>query len=134
MKILFVHNFHQNFGGDDAIVQNYVELLHRRGHRLELYQRHNDEINSFGLWQKIRFISDVIFSIRTWWSLRRMVRSFGPDLIFVHGVFSLISPSVYVGMYDPLGHFVYFKSHGGFSYESGRKRNTAQATSSRARG
>jgi len=38
-----------------------------------------------------------------------------------------------VGMYDPLGHFVYFESHGGFSYESGRKRNTAQATSSRAR-
>jgi hypothetical protein len=38
-----------------------------------------------------------------------------------------------VGMYDPLGHFVYLKSHGGFSYESGRKRNTAQATSSRAR-
>jgi len=30
-------------------------------------------------------------------------------------------------MYDPLGHFVYLKSHGGFSYESGRKRNTAQA-------
>ncbi len=39
-----------------------------------------------------------------------------------------------VGMYDPIGHFVYLKSHGGFSYESGRKRNTAQATSSRTRG
>jgi len=38
-----------------------------------------------------------------------------------------------VEMYDPLGHFVYFESHGGFSYESGRKRNTTQATSSRAR-
>ena len=33
-------------------------------------------------------------------------------------------------MYDPLGHFVYFESHGGFSDESGRKRNAAQATSS----
>ena len=40
---------------------------------------------------------------------------------------------IYVEMYDPIGHFVYFESHGGFSYESGRKRNTAQATSSRAR-
>ena len=38
-----------------------------------------------------------------------------------------------VEMYDPLGHFVDFESHGGFSYESGRKRNTTQATSSRAR-
>jgi len=42
------------------------------------------------------------------------------------------SPAI-VEMYDPLGHFVYFESHGGFSYESGRKRNTAQATSSRTR-
>ena len=39
----------------------------------------------------------------------------------------------FVEMYDPLGRFVYFESHGGFSYESGRKRNTTQATSSRAR-
>ena len=44
----------------------------------------------------------------------------------VHGLLT-------VEMYDPLGHFVYFESHGGFSYESGRKRNTTQATSSRAR-
>ena len=35
-------------------------------------------------------------------------------------------------MYDPLGHFLYFESHGGFSDESGRKRNTAPSTMQRA--
>jgi hypothetical protein len=47
--------------------------------------------------------------------------------------FSFVKQLLVVEMYDPLGHFVYFESDGGFSYESGRKRNTAQATSSGAR-
>ncbi len=36
-----------------------------------------------------------------------------------------------VGMYDLIGHFVYLKLYGGFSYEGGRKRNKAQAAGSK---
>ncbi len=50
---------------------------------------------------------------------RQDFAEFGGDPVFHQGG-QLLS----VEMYDPLGHFVYFESHGGFSYESGRKRNT----------
>ena len=39
--------------------------------------------------------------------------------------------AVTVGMYDLIGHFVYLKLYGGFSYEGGRKRNKAQAAGSK---
>lgn len=95
MKILFVHNFHQKFGGDDTVVQNYVELLRSRGHSVELYQRHNDEIQNFGFIDKFWFLMDTIFSLKTWRELTILIQKFSPDLLFIHGIFPLISPSVY---------------------------------------
>jgi glycosyltransferase involved in cell wall biosynthesis len=95
VRILFVHNFHQKFGGDDTVVENYVAMLRRRGHSVELYQRHNDEISSFGLLNKIRFFIDAVFSLKTWKDVRGLIQQFSPELIFVHGIYPLISPSVY---------------------------------------
>lgn len=95
MRILFVHNFHQKFGGDDTLVENYIAMLRRRGHVAELYKRHNDEIIDFGLFQKIRFCVDAIFSLKTWRELKRLIQQVQPDLIFIHGIYPLISPSVY---------------------------------------
>lgn len=95
MKILFVHNFHQKFGGDDAVVENYIAMLRRRGHSVDLYQRHNDEILGFGVFAKIRFFMDTLLSLKTWRELNRLIPQFQPDLIFIHGIYPLISPSVY---------------------------------------
>jgi glycosyltransferase involved in cell wall biosynthesis len=95
MKIIFIHNFHQKFGGDDTVVKNYVAMLRRRGHSVELYQRHNDEILGFGIFAKIRFFIDTVLSLKTWRDLNRLIPQFQPDLIFVHGIYPLISPSVY---------------------------------------
>ena len=95
MRILFIHNFHQKFGGDDTVVENYVAMLRRRGHLVELYQRHNDEIAGFGFLDKIRFFIDAVFSLRTWRDIGRLIQQFSPELIFVHGIYPLISPSVY---------------------------------------
>lgn len=95
MKILFVHNFHQKFGGDDTVVLNYTEILKRQGHSVKLYQRHNDEIKGFGLFAKIQFLFDIIFSLRTYRELKELFQEFQPDLVFIHGIYPLISPSVY---------------------------------------
>lgn len=95
MRILFVHNYHQKFGGDDNIVSHYIELFRSHGHHIELYQRHNDEILKFSLIQKARFLLDVIFSLKTKKEVSKLIATFQPDMLFVHGVYPLISPSVY---------------------------------------
>ena len=92
MKILFVHNAYQNFGGEDAVVNAEVALLRLHGHEVELYQRHNDELNH---------ISSATAAVTAIWS-RRSVQDVNtvctrlqPDLIHVHNTFPLISPSIY---------------------------------------
>ncbi len=95
MKILFVHNFHQKFGGDDTVVQNYVKMFRQRGHQVTLYQRHNDEMKGFGLLMKVRFFVDAVYSMKTWRDVKNLIKQFQPDLVFVHGIYPLVSPSVY---------------------------------------
>ncbi len=95
MKILFVHNFHQKFGGDDMVVQNYLNIFQQRGHEVEFYQRHNDDIESFSLIRKICFFVDTIFSVKTYLEVGRMLKNNRPDVVFVHGIYPLISPSIY---------------------------------------
>ena len=52
------------------------------------------------------------------------------DRIIV-GLCAMLMHPTRVGMYDLIGHFVYLKLYGGFSYEGGRKRNKAQAAGSK---
>ncbi len=92
MNILFVHNAYQHFGGEDTVVDSEMALLRSRGHAVELYQRHNDELNG---------MSPAAAAAAALWS-RRSARQVGaicdrfqPDLIHVHNTFPLISPSIY---------------------------------------
>ena len=95
MRMLVVHNFHRQFGGDDAIVSRYVHMLGKRGHKVFLYQRHNNEVLHFGLLRKARFPLDVLFSIRTWRDVKHLIKRERPDFLFVHGIYPLVSPSIY---------------------------------------
>ena len=92
MKILFVHNAYQNFGGEDAVVKSEIALLRFYGHTVELYQRHNDELHH---------LSSAVAAVSTVWSrsstdaVEAICHSFNPDIIHVHNTFPLISPSIY---------------------------------------
>lgn len=92
MNILFVHNAYQQFGGEDAVVASEIALLRARGHAVELYQRHNDELHG---------LPPATAALAALWS-RHAARQVGaacdllqPDLIHVHNTFPLISPSIY---------------------------------------
>ncbi len=95
MKILFVHNFYQQFGGEDSAAIAERALLEAQGHQILTYTRHNDEIKQYGIWDKLRFAQNTFFSFRTQQELRAAVSSFCPDAAFVHNVYPLISPSLY---------------------------------------
>lgn len=92
MKILFVHNAYQNFGGEDAVVSAEIALLRAHGHEVDLYKRHNDELHH---------LSSASAALTTLWSQRsvddisKVCDAFRPDLIHVHNTFPLVSPSVY---------------------------------------
>lgn len=92
MKILFVHNAYQNFGGEDAVVNTEIALLKSRGHEVELYKRHNDELNHLSA---ASAAVTAIWSQRSVDDINAMCDTLQPDVIHVHNTFPLISPSVY---------------------------------------
>ncbi len=95
MKILQIHNSYQTPGGEDKVVNAEKELLEARGHKVIQYIRHNDEIKEYGVFQKIKFFVETIYSQRTFKELGKLINEQKPDISHIHNVFPLISPSVY---------------------------------------
>lgn len=92
VRVLVAHNAYQQRGGEDAVVEAELLLLRARGHPVELYQRHNDELRELGALAAAR---DTIWSSRTEADLKRLLAEFRPDVVHAHNTFALISPSVY---------------------------------------
>ena len=102
------------------------QLLEEHGNEVTSYTRHNDEIKSYNLQDKIKFFPDTIYSLRTSRELRALVRASRPDVAYIHNVFPLISPSVYHTLHSlgiPTVHVVHdfrFWCPNGWFYIRGR--------------
>ncbi len=92
ISVLIIHNSYQNKGGEDKVVESEAELLLNHGNRVEIYKRHNDEINAIS---KLKLFKETHWSSQTINDIRHLVYKFKPDVIHVHNTFPLISPSVY---------------------------------------
>jgi len=90
MKILIVHNAYQHSGGEDAVVEAEASLLRDRGHEVEIYRRHNDELHAM---PKASAAVSAIWSHRSSRELDSLCERFRPDVIHAHNTFPLISPA-----------------------------------------
>lgn len=100
MRVLLIHNFYQQFGGEDAVVQAEKAMLESHGVEVRLYSRHNDEIKEFGLGQKLAFPLHTISSAQTAADLPKVIAEFEPDFAYLHNLYPLISPVVYETLHD----------------------------------
>ena len=53
MKILVVHNYYQQRGGEDVVFELEIEMLRARGHQVTTYFLRNDEIRLDGMRTKL---------------------------------------------------------------------------------
>lgn len=95
VKVILIHDFYQQYGGEDSVALAEKQLLDEHGQTVVFYTRHNDEIRKFGLKDKLTFPLNTIYSRRTSREIARVVESFQPDVAYIHNVFPLISPSLY---------------------------------------
>ena len=92
MKILLVHNFYQQPGGEDQVFHAEGALLERHGHPVVRYTVHND---------RVREMNGVEAALASLWSRRTMrevselIQRERPRLVHVHNTFPLVSPSIY---------------------------------------
>lgn len=93
MRILQVHNYYRQPGGEDAVVAAEAQLLREHGHQVELFAVDNRQLVS--PWQKLLAASRVIYSRKARQALQTRLKDFQPDLVHVHNFFPLLTPSVY---------------------------------------
>lgn len=98
MRILLVHNYYEQSGGESGVFENLLRLLQRVGQEVEVYSRHNSEILSFSRKDKVLMAMDAFFSLRTWSEVKALVQRKRPHVAIVQNVFPLISPSVYYAL------------------------------------
>lgn len=94
-KILMVHNYYQIPGGEDTVVTNEKRLLEEHGHEVILYTRHNNELKSMGILQKLSLPITTIFNPRTYREIKGIIREEKIEIVHVHNTLNLISPAVY---------------------------------------
>ena len=94
-KILLVHNFYQQQGGEDTVFRNEAELLRSHGHEVILYTRSNQEIRQNSFLKKLLLPFTAIFSIKTYREVKKIIRQEEIDIVHVHNTLTVVSPAVF---------------------------------------
>jgi glycosyltransferase involved in cell wall biosynthesis len=94
-SVVVVHERYQQFGGEDVAVEADLALLETNGHRVEYYERHNDEIKDLDAFGRFRLAAGTVWSGRSRKALADILDRHRPDVLHAHNTFPLLSPSIY---------------------------------------
>lgn len=102
MRILIVHGRYRSAApsGENRVVDQEAELLSRAGHRVDLFERHSDDIAG---WSPARKATLPVRSVRNAQARRELAERLArdrPDVVHVHNTFPLISASVLQACHD----------------------------------
>ncbi len=92
LRIIICHNYYQQRGGEDVVVEAEVELLRSKGHQVELVTVHNNTLkNVFS-----KFGALLTFHHSPYYKtlLCKKIKQFKPDLVHIHNTFPLLTPSI----------------------------------------
>jgi glycosyltransferase involved in cell wall biosynthesis len=96
MKILQIHNYYQQAGGEDTVVALEKNLLEKAGHEVISYYRNNKEIETYPLYKKANLFRSVIFNKKSYLDVRDLLAKEKPDLCHIHNILPLVSGSVFM--------------------------------------
>lgn len=91
-KVLICHNSYQQKGGEDTVVDSEIKLLQENGHDVQVFSRHNDDIEKMS---HLHLVVDTFWSSNSAAMFAAELDSFKPDVIHVHNTFPLVSPAIY---------------------------------------
>ncbi|MFK7603682.1 glycosyltransferase family 4 protein [Deinococcus sp. SM5_A1] len=94
MKILVVHNFYQQAGGEDVVFRAETALLRRHGHDVQTFAVSNDLIEQT---PRLQVAAQTVWNARMARKVTALVREYGSQIVHFHNTFPLLSPAVYGG-------------------------------------
>ena len=92
MRILQVHNFYQQAGGEDRVVAAESALLSGNGHRVLQYTVRNDAVDQLAA---INLGIKTIWNSESYRRIRRLIAEEAIEIVHAHNTLPLISPAVY---------------------------------------
>ena len=92
MKVLLVHNYYQQPGGEDQVFASEGELLETHGHSVVRYTAHNDKVSEMN---SLSLIQATLWNKAVYSELRSLIKKERPQVAHFHNTFPLISPAAY---------------------------------------
>ena len=96
LRVLIVHNRYREAmpSGENIVVDREVELLRGRGLEVFTFFRSNDDYAELSVWPKISASITPVVGNWSARSFRRALQEHQPDVVHVHNVYPLISPTI----------------------------------------
>ncbi len=93
MRILLIHNFYKQAGGEDTVFHAEAALLESQGHAVEKLSLSNNDVNT--LYEKLQAALGVVYNYKSARVVEGAILRFKPDVVHVHNFFPLCSPAVF---------------------------------------
>jgi glycosyltransferase involved in cell wall biosynthesis len=97
LRILKIHSYYIQPGGEDTVFQDEVALLRSRGHEVIEYLEFNMKIESMN---QVSVALQTLWSYSSYQKIKRFLKETKPDIVHFHNIFPLISPSAYYACQD----------------------------------
>lgn len=91
MRILLIHTYYQQPGGEDAVFEAEKALLNRMGHEVIVVTFHNRDLARMPAWWQVAV---TIWNGELYRSIRSLIREKRPEIMHIHNNFPLASPAV----------------------------------------
>ncbi|PTX21366.1 glycosyltransferase involved in cell wall biosynthesis [Pontibacter mucosus] len=93
MRILQIHNFYKQAGGEDTVFEQEAQLLRAHGHTVEQLTFSNNNVTSIK--DKLQAALGVVYNPQSAGIISKSIKRFKPDVVHVHNFFPLVSPGVF---------------------------------------
>jgi glycosyltransferase involved in cell wall biosynthesis len=100
MKILLVHNYYQQPGGEDVVFTQERRLLEQKGHQVITYTRTNQEAAHTSLAGRVKLLKTIVSAEDSRQQIASILDAEKPDLAHIHNTFMMISPSIYTACWQ----------------------------------
>ena len=93
MRVLLVHNRYVMPGGEDRVFESEAQMLSQFGEEVSTLEEQT--VYPQGVLQKIGLATNSLWSREWYRKLRVRLEEFRPDVVHIHNLFPVISPSIY---------------------------------------
>jgi len=95
LRILLVHNYYQQSGGEDVVFESEKKLLQDFGHEvvaLTESNRHLEELGNFAA------AKNAVWSLNAFNRVSELISRKHPDIAHIHNTWMMFSPSIYYAL------------------------------------